>query len=77
MNDEVKQAAQAEAEKTYKGFLSFLKYLSYAFVAIILVASFNNWGVETGPGATGSKSDPELYEEYLDRMKEMKEEYKK
>ena len=72
-----REQAKLEAEVTYRGFLSFLKYLSYAFVAIILVASFNNWGVETGPGATGSKSDPELYEEYLDRMKEMKEEYKK
>ena len=70
---DVKAAAQAEAEKTYKGFIMFLKYLSYAFVAIIIVASFNNWGAD----GTGSNFDPALEEEYLDRIKEMNERYKK
>ena len=52
---DVKEEALAEAEKTYKAFLIFLKYLSYAFIAIIIVATFNNWGVD----GTGSKHLPE------------------
>ena len=71
MTDDVRQSAQEEAERTYKGFLTFIKYLSYGFVALILFAAFNNFGVD----GTGSKSDPALYEEYLDNMKEMKESY--
>ena len=67
MTDDVRQSAQEEAERTYKGFLTFIKYLSYGFVALILFAAFNNFGVD----GTGSKSDPALYEEYLDNMKEM------
>ena len=67
MTDDVRQSAQEEAERTYKGFLTFIKYLSYGFVALILFAAFNNFGVD----GTGSKSDPALYEEYLYNMKEM------
>ena len=67
MTDDVRQSAQEEAERTYKGFLTFIKYLSYGFVALILFAAFNNFGVD----GTGSKSDTALYEEYLDNMKEM------
>tara|TARA_B100000927_G_scaffold13647_1_gene10801 strand:+ start:3425 stop:3640 length:216 start_codon:yes stop_codon:yes gene_type:complete len=52
---DVKEAALAEAQKTYKGFLVFLKYLCYGFIAIIIVASFNNWGVD----GTGSRHLPE------------------
>ena len=52
---DVKKEALAEAEKTYKGFLIFLRYLSYAFIAIIIVASFNNWGDD----GTGSRHLPE------------------
>ena len=68
MSDNPRQAAQEEAEKTYKGFLTFIKYLSYGFVALILFAAFNNFGVD----GTGSKSDPELYEEYLDNIESWK-----
>ena len=68
MSDDVRQAAQEEAEKTYKGFLTFIKYLSYGFVALILFAAFNNFGVD----GTGSKSDPALYEEYLDNIESWK-----
>lgn len=71
MSDNPRQAAQEEAERTYKSFLSFIKYMSYGFVAVILFAAFNNFGVD----GTGSKSDPELYEEYLDNMKEMGKRY--
>lgn len=68
-----REHAKLEAEVTYRGFLTFLKYLSYGFIAIIIVASFNNWGAD----GTGSKYDPALEEEYLDRIKEMNERYKK
>ena len=71
MTDDVRQSAQEEAERTYKSFLSFIKYMSYGFVALILFAAFNNFGVD----GTGSKSDPALYEEYLDNMKEMGKNY--
>ena len=68
MTDDVRQSAQEEAERTYKGFLTFIKYLSYGFVALILFAAFNNFGVD----GTGSKSDPALYEEYLDNIESWK-----
>ena len=68
-----REQAKLEAETTYRGFLVFLKYLCYGFIAIIIVASFNNWGAD----GTGSKYDPALEEEYLDRIKEMNERYKK
>ena len=71
MTDDVRRAAQEEAERTYKAFLTFIKYLSYGFVTLIIFAAFNNFGVD----GTGSKSDPELYEEYLDNMKEMGKQY--
>jgi len=71
MSDDVRQAAQEEAERTYKAFLTFIKYLSYGFVALIIFAAMNNFGVD----GTGSKSDPELYEEYKQRMLEMGKEY--
>ena len=68
MIDDVRQSAQEEAERTYKGFLTFIKYLSYGFVALILFAAFNNFGVD----GTGSKSDPAMYEEYLDNIESWK-----
>lgn len=70
-SDDVRQAAQEEAERTYKAFLLFLKYVSYGFLGLIIFAAFNNFGVD----GTGSKSDPELYEEYLNNMKEMGKQY--
>ena len=50
-----REQAKLEAETTYRGFLVFLKYLCYAFIAIIIVASFNNWGDD----GTGSRHLPE------------------
>ena len=45
MSDDVRRAAQEEAERTYKAFLTFIKYLSYGFVALIIFAAINNFGV--------------------------------
>ena len=66
-------AAQEEAEKTFKIFIDLTKKMGWVlgFIAIALVSC--NFGVD----GTGSKSDPELYEEYKERMKEMGEEFKK
>ena len=73
MSDEVKSVAQEQAQETYKKFLQFIKYFCYIVLLLIIVMSWQNWLVD----GTGSKSDPALYEEYLDRMEEMKEEFKK
>ena len=70
MSDEVKSVAQQQAQETYKKFLLFLKYLTYIFLFLIFIMSTQNWLVD----GTGSKSDPAMYEEYLERMEEMKEE---
>tara|TARA_Y100001958_G_C21058416_1_gene422122 strand:+ start:110 stop:364 length:255 start_codon:yes stop_codon:yes gene_type:complete len=77
MSDDVRAAAQAEAEKTYKGFLQFSKYITYGALAFLLIVASCNFGVEEGPNATGSKYDPSLYEEYMDRIEEMNENIKK
>ena len=68
MTDDVRRAAQEEAERTYKAFLTFIKYISYGFVTLIIFAAFNNFGVD----GTGSKYDPEMYEEYLDNIESWK-----
>lgn len=72
-NSDVKKAAQEEAERTFAGFISFSKYVTYGALAFFLIVASCNFGVD----GTGSKSDPALYEEYKDRMEEMKEEIKK
>ena len=72
LSDEVKSVALEQAQDAYKKFLQFIKYLSYVVLFIIFIMTTQNWLVD----GTGSKSDPALYEEYLDRMKEMKEEMK-
>ncbi len=72
-DDEVKRMALEEAEVTYKMFLKFCKYVSYVIVAGLVAVASCSFGVD----GTGSKSDPELYEEYKERMKEMGEEFKK
>ena len=71
MNEDVKRQALEEAQRTYKGFLSVAKKFSIGVVALIVFMFTQNWLVD----GTGSKSDPALYEEYLDNMKEMKESY--
>ena len=63
--------ALEEAERTYKGFLSLAKKFSIAVVALIVFMFTQNWLVD----GTGSQYDPSLYEEYMDNMKEMREEY--
>ena len=68
-----RESAQKEAEVTYKGFLKFSKYVSYGAFAFLLTVASCNFGVD----GTGSKSDPELYEEYKQNMREMGEKYKK
>ena len=60
MSDDVRAQAQAEAEKTYKGFLQFSKYITYGALAFLLIVASCNFGVD----GTGSKGNPELYEEY-------------
>lgn len=72
-NNDVRQAAQEEAERTFTGFISFSKYVTYGALAFFLIVASCNFGVD----GTGSKSDPALYEEYKERMEEMKEEIKK
>ena len=68
-----REAALKEAEVTYKLFLKFCKYFSYVVVAGLLAVASCSFGVD----GTGSKSDPELYEEYKQNMLEMGEKYKK
>ena len=50
-----------------------MKYFSYLTLAGVVFVSSCNFGVD----GTGSKSDPSYYEDYKERMKEMKEEIKK
>ena len=70
-------AAQEEAEKTFKQFIIWSKRVTlYALIFLCVVVFACNSGVETGPNATGSKSDPALYEEYKQNMIEMGKQYK-
>ena len=71
MNEDVKRQALEEAERTYKGFLSVAKKFSIGAIALIVFMFTQNWLVD----GTGSQYDPSLYEEYMDNMKEMREEY--
>ena len=71
MNEDVKRQALEEAERTYKEFISLAKKFSIAVVALIVFMFTQNWLVD----GTGSQYDPSLYEEYMDNMKEMREEY--
>ena len=71
MNEDIKRQALEEAARTYKGFLSLAKKFSIAVVALIVFMFTQNWLVD----GTGSQYDPSLYEEYMDNMKEMREEY--
>ena len=70
MMDDVKKEALEQAQETYKKVLVFGKYFCYVVLFLIIVMSWQNW-LDDG---TGSKGDPALYEEYMDRMEEMKEE---
>ena len=70
MNSTVKKEALEQAQETYKKVLVFGKYFCYVVLFLIIVMSWQNW-LDDG---TGSKGDPALFEEYMDRIEEMKEE---
>ena len=72
MMDDVKKEALEQAQETYKKVLVFGKYFCYVVLFLIIVMSWQNW-LDDG---TGSKGDPALFEEYMDRIEEMKEEMK-
>lgn len=61
MSTEVKKAAQDEAERTYEGFIRWSKWTTYGSIAFLLAVASCNFGVETGPNATGSKYDGSVY----------------
>ena len=71
--DDPRGPARDQAEEAYHGFLNYMKYFSYLTLAGIVFVSSCNFGVD----GTGSKSDPSYYEDYKERMEEMKEEIKK
>lgn len=57
-----KASAQVEAERTYEGFIRWSKLTTYGSVAFLLAVASCNFGVETGPNATGSKYDGSVYD---------------
>ena len=63
MND-VKKAAQEQAEAAYVGFIKFSKYIAYGSLLFLLIVARFNFG-DDGTGGTGN---PDLYPEYLERM---------
>ena len=67
-----REAAEIEAKETYVKFLDFCKKGTWVIFAVLLIVASCNFGVD----GTGSKSDPSYYEDYKERMKEMKEEIK-
>ena len=73
MSEEVKKVAQEQAEQAYDLFLNISKEVGWAIGLIFVVLVSCNCGVD----GTGSKSEPALYEEYKERMKEMGEKYGK
>ena len=62
MSNEVKAAAQEEAERTFEAFMLWTKrVVLYSLIFLCVVVFACNSGVETGPGATGSKYNGEQY----------------
>tara|TARA_B100000900_G_scaffold383954_1_gene372342 strand:- start:1594 stop:1824 length:231 start_codon:yes stop_codon:yes gene_type:complete len=62
MTDDVKAAAQAEAERTFEAFMLWTKrVVLYSLIFLCVVVFACNSGVETGPNATGSKYNGEQY----------------
>ena len=59
-DDEVRAAAQKEAEKTFEGFILWSKRTTYASIAVLLVVASCNFGVEKGtyPGYNGEQYSP-------------------
>lgn len=60
----VKQAAQEQAEHAFIGFIKFTKWTFYFALAFLLVVAGCNFGVD----GTGGTSNPALHSEYLERM---------
>ena len=69
---DVKKVAQKQAEEAYVLFHKFMKIFSYVVIVLLIAVTSCSFGVD----GTGGKSDPSLYEEYKDRMDEMKQEIK-
>ena len=62
MTDDVKAAAQEEAEKTFEQFIVWTKRVTlYAVIFLCVVVFACNSGVETGPKKTGSGYNGEQY----------------
>lgn len=59
-DDEVRAAAQAEAEKTFEGFILWSKRTTYASIAFLLIVASCNFGVEdnTYPAYNGEQYNP-------------------
>jgi hypothetical protein len=59
-DDEVRAAAQKEAEKTFEGFILWSKRTTYAAIAFLLIVASCNFGVEddTYPGYNGEQYSP-------------------
>ncbi len=56
-----RESAQIEAEKTFDSFILWSKRTAYAAIAFLLVVASCNFGVEDGPGKTGSGYNGEQY----------------
>ena len=59
-DEEVRAAAQAEAEKTFDGFILWSKRTTYASIALLLIVASCNFGVEddTYPAYNGEQYNP-------------------
>lgn len=58
-----RESAQLEAEVTFNGFMTATKRVSVlACITLCVVVFACNNGVETGPDATGSKYNGEVYD---------------
>jgi len=62
-DEEVKAAAQAEAEKTFDQFMLWTKRVTlWSIIFLLVVVVGCNNGVETGPNKTGSGYNGEQYD---------------
>lgn len=59
-DEEVRAAAQEEAEKTFEGFILWSKRTTYAAIGILLIVASCNFGVEddTYPAYNGEQYNP-------------------
>lgn len=59
-DDEVRMAAQEEAEKTFERFITWSKRTTYAAIALLLIVASCNFGVEddTYPAYNGEQYNP-------------------